>query len=462
MTANMALCSSGLVVAFAGWAYCYFRWKFFDLIDFFVLGVSLFFGVYSLVNSQLSDVSLYDPYTIIGAHLLVLLMTVAAAASGYLLPVRIRQVITFRSLLEHTRAVRGSNLLILVVAITAFSIVGVVKYGVASMGASSDVALSALPYWFKSLKQLEYSGALAGLLPCIVVRIHDCRRIKRLIWLIATFLVFSLMLVSGRRLGILAALTAGLCYLKISDTNPFSFRRVMLVTPFAAFLILIYSNVYQTYRQSLSTLAISRSFQSSTPLSEALGATDVTMEDVAARDATWTYPYLVLTVVGRQGICGGVLFIQAIKNLVPSAFQPNKEVKNADSQLEELYNLPDQDLATSIFGLTYADFGVLGMVAVPLIVCCMMLGVGSMMIFARRFSMVAVLIFGMGAQPVFMTEGSYEDYLGLFRTMALMAIVVVATDMLRAHARSITASQAPLPSHLPSGIWSCIEGNVHD
>jgi hypothetical protein len=435
MTASEALFWSGIVVTLAGWANCYARWEMLDLIDFFVLGVMLFFGVYSIVNSLLTDVSSYDPYTIIAAHLLVLVATAAVRTFGYMIPVRVRRALEFKSLLELARSVSGTSLMVLIVVSCAFSVFGLVKYGIVGAGVNDDLARSELPYWFTSLKQVEYAGTLAGLLVCTAVRVYYRRGTVRVWWTLAMLVVLVLLVVEGRRIACLSLLTLAVIYSKARQTNPFRPGRLLLAAPFGAVILLMYSNVFQTYRESFGVMALKGWFDNQASLTDAVASNDVTMANVSQREGTWTYPYLVVKVEGDNGPLKGALFTQAAKNLMPSAIQPHKEFKDPDELLEELYGLPQEDLATNIFGLTYADFGVAGIFVLVMVVCFTAAAIGFMINATGRFPIIGILVFGMGLQAMFMAEGEYENYLVLLRTLTVLLGFLFLDRLQRERAR---------------------------
>lgn len=425
MSTNVVIISLALVWLGLTWLYCHRRWQLarFDLVDLYILFVAFSYGGVPLLNAWLEDLSAYDEGTIVVVYILLAIGLVALRLSTHALPPRAREALDFNRIAVGAAEVSVSSLATIVGLMSVFSFYGFRRYGVISDAGATQV-LGALPYWFTSAKQVEYSGLAEGVFIALWPKVLVSHGRTRAVALTLLTMVLALQATWGRRSMFELLVFGLLLWALVRNRNPFA-PRMVLRWAVGFGLLFLFSNVYQNYRGYVfNPAAVQLGLERK---NKALGqaATDwgITVSNIGARVTDWEYDYIALKAIQRWGAQQGMLLAQGIENEVPLFVWPTKRYLNPDEQFNDTYGYSSHfvgDYATNLFGLTVIDYGYFAVLAFPLLLVASFAFVGAMLNFTWRYPVLYVIMAGMAIRSLLQIEGTYGDVLTLLRWAVLI------------------------------------------
>lgn len=252
--------------------------------------------------------------------------------------------------------------------------------------------------------------------------------------------VVMLLSLEGRRV-FLNMIVVGMFIIAVSRGKTktiFSARNLLRVV--VAFIVLvIFSNVYQTFRQVyLSGGSPDTDELPVFNLFDAILNFESTTENLHARMAMWRFHYLLTDAQVASGgdVMGGELLWEGLLSAVPRLIYPEKnEVRGDDMMVCQFFagmcpdfSFVDIDYPQTLFSGLQADFGIFYIVLVPIFVSTVLVLVGYFGRLSRRGTIspiLYILVFGASAELFVNIEQSVGNYFVWARDIALLTLCFV-------------------------------------
>jgi hypothetical protein len=265
------------------------------------------------------------------------------------------------------------------------------------------------PYWYTALwpflPVLIYSVALSA-----VAKI-SYRRSNAVTWIIL-LVAFLLCVIYGRRPVFYLILLSGIIWY-FPRGNLFTLKKskffILLIC-----VIIIFSNIYQTYRQDILSASIN--------LVESWGDMSATMLNLQERIGPW---YLNYRIIDSDSMpMYGAFFLNSMKNSIPRLFWPGKVVYDEDVMLADHYSLPPIDYPNNPLSTILADFGILSAFIIPLFYLFVYISAAYFLNKFRRYPLLYLVLSVMLLQFIINFESSfYAEIFGLYRYGSVVVIL---------------------------------------
>jgi hypothetical protein len=433
---NIALLTAAASLMAAVWTLTAIRWRTLSLLDLYILFVGMYFGVYTFLDAAIDDLQSFDVGTATLSLVLVALMIGMLRTTALLiLPSHVRYALQVDNLINALTRVKAADVLALCLVSSLLWAYGYVRYGVITTAADAIAGRwgAGIPYWYLCANQLQYQGLL---LACVLAAgyqyLNRCGRLERASWAIILLVTSALLLLSGRRAIINVIILVASMWSILRDKNIFRPRYAVPGVIGLTLVVLFFSNIYQTYRPYIYYKHIDNS---PARLSDAVQNFQLTLDDMQSRMADWRFNYILLKALDENIYDhtqpAGTLLRAALLSMVPAAIYPDKVAQDPNVAISATYGLALIDYPKTVFSIGQADFGYLGTVFIPLILCCVFWLIGQGLWMARNRSLAYVVLYGVAASGLFAVEGSYTDLIGIFRNAIIVVVLIECTGFVR-------------------------------
>jgi hypothetical protein len=154
-------------------------------------------------------------------------------------------------------------------------------------------------------------------------------------------------------------------------------------------------------------------------------------------------PFQVMYAISERQIddfttTNGRILLQSFYNVIPSAFLPLKETKNADEFIAEAYDLEDTDLPTGILSSFQSDISWAAFVLTPLLMVVLISGYKKLLL-SSQDSLSKLVLLGLCILTATYVEALFDAVLVNLRDLMLL----LAFGMMLRHARKLFSSPRP-------------------
>ncbi len=379
--ANLVIILMSLLLLIATIMLCKRHGSRLNLVQVYFIFVALYLGIYSFLKASIQDYSNNDVLSIIMVFgqiiaILIVISIVTKYFADYL-----GESIEINYLFRQWAKVDNYIIYSLIIIVTVIKAFGYYKFNIITNVdvASLDKIGMGVPYWFFSLMTL-----CIGLLFCVfialIVKITISSTLDKFFWSLLTIWVIILSSLNGRRSFINIAIIGGMLWIACHEKKLLRLKYLYAVLTVALSFI-IFSNIYQSYRQKMELPSIAQNSEfyhfpkenfliKTKSLPIAIFNIHSTLNNFKIRSALWEFNYLIINsqLSGKMPInpFGSILW-QGFKNSVPRIIWPDKEVISLNDLTARLYGLPIIDYGKNIFAFSQADFGLFSIVILPII-----------------------------------------------------------------------------------------------
>ena len=158
-----------------------------------------------------------------------------------------------------------------------------------------------------------------------------------------------------------------------------------------------------------------------------------TVENLAERFS----PFQVMYAISERQIANfittnGQIVLQSFYNVIPSAFLPLKETKNADEFIAQAYDLEDTDLPTGILASFQSDTSWAAFVLTPLLMVVLIAGYKKLLLISQD-SLSKLVLLGLCILTATYIEALFDAVLVNLRDL----MVLLAFSMMLRHTRKL-------------------------
>lgn len=363
------------------------KWPDIDLVDVYLIFISLYYGAYPLIRSLYLDKGVvYDSYNsnllaISLVYLQLFLIVVTMRVVSAYLPAKITGYLKVKPLIEQWAKVNNFILITIYVLLVLVQLISYFKYGIRShiVPADFDKIGKDIPYWLMSVRKIFHYITLAIAIVLVSKAVLSKDR-YRYLWLALFIVYLPFDAYFGKKGFINIVVMSAIIWLVINETKLFKLKNVMI----AGLVVLSYfiaSNLYETYRYDLYAVGVSHR-RLANPISAALDF-NKTLVNLKVRPGTWEFNYLVfdrqLKAPGKV-TTNGAITREGFKNAVPRIFWPDKTILIPPKILAEAYNETEENvsLGTNIFGIGQAEFGYYSIIIVPVVLILVIIMMASL------------------------------------------------------------------------------------
>ncbi len=372
----------------------YKKWGRFDLFDFYVMLIGLYFGLWGIAGSILTGAK---GYNILSTFLAFMIALIPVFITWYLLNyvsinANYRNTISYLSFEKISKKlleVNGYFLSIFVLLLLAFMIYSMNTYNIAV--AYSITSLEAyhihLPVWYKVIFSL-YRSLLMTATIVLTIRLYNSRGFRFWGWFTLSIIIFTLTALFGRASYVTFWLIFFITYVikhkpKIFSATPIIFLVLIFMST------VLFSNFYQRIRAPLVLLPPKPELHSDIPrtlsdhyfrdklwpqlskraltphqASEIVSDSSGTVSNFKKRPASWGFNYLFIDQQIHHGyyksLSYGAILKAAVIFTIPREIWKNKPANQLQPLAFKLNGLNYTYVrAPSLFGFLQADFGFL-------------------------------------------------------------------------------------------------------
>lgn len=350
----------------------HYRRQYFGLLELHFFAITLYFSIYTLIDQILNPPIDVNELVVIELFGLLTATVMMTALYKYLCGpfIRKRTSLSYMAM-SWTNANQRTMMWILVIVIL-FNISLYLKFGIISHFSDEELRLLGIeiPSWVGPLKVSLTSLAFSVFLfacSSLILNKGKEKRLLNIIFICVTLIIFAL---NGRRSIINLAIIA-IPLLHLARGRSLYSMRNFLYFALAGLMLIIFSNIYQTYRGELLSVSGARESKSLPNLYEAATNFESTTDNLVARMAMWKFNYAIANQQFMNDIhpLFGELHWKTFLNAVPSFLWPEKTYIDADFIVASRYGLNGMiDYPTSNFSSMQADFGVGTILLYPFLV----------------------------------------------------------------------------------------------
>jgi hypothetical protein len=435
---NSTLLVCSLLILGLAFLFGRLRWSRIDVVDVYVLMVSIFFGGYTLVDAVVKDLSTVNPFL----AALVLLLVVATVGIIWLmsriLPIRLQRALQIRYLMAQWLRVDGKVVVLLLGVTILLQLYSYQQFGLLASHdllilLAGDLALSGItmPYWFTAASSLMIPLVFSTFI-AVALKVFTSQARTRTYWMIVLISVVLVASLYGRRNIFYVVFVFCILWCLAKEKNLFSLRSGLLALTVLPILV-VFSNIYQTYRAAAANpmnAAPNDPYISASRVYDAAVDIDATISTLQERMAMWQYNYLIIyEQIEHHGldIPYGELLWQGFKNTIPSVLWAEKTVYDLDEMAAYMYGIPVIDYPTNNFAMAQADFGLLSLVLLPLALLLVFLSIALLIQATQRHPTLLWLISGPFLFHLLNIEADYADLFILYRNMLILIFVYLVT-----------------------------------
>ena len=344
-----------------------------------------------------------------------------------------------------------------------FRIYLLAKYGAASfqlLALRQEVDAS---YLEASLNTLLLYPALGAFFAYVIKGVFDPRSLLQPLITALSLFIFLFVclfgeLLSSRRFmfSILVLIALALVY-RQGAPNPILRPRILIMAGFLGLITLALAEFYQQIRFNLfepeflslvnegDIFSIARAVFVYFTLEPSVQHTVVPVESFATvENLTERFsPFQVMYAISERQIdnpitTNGQIFFQSFYNVIPSAFLPLKETKNADEFIAQAYDLEDTDLPTGILASFQSDISWAAFVLTPLLMVMIIAGYKKLLL-SSQDSLSKLVLLGLCILTATYIEALFDAVLVNLRDL----VVLLAFSMILRHTRKLFSVPRP-------------------
>jgi len=326
---------------------------------FLVFGAIQFFGL-AVADVFLREIDELDSVVVTVAQLSVLFAYIVTwGVSRAIISKQSPLVIV--NLLAIGERIATSLLVAGLIGVSLLRLYAFLEYGVASHIdiTHTDGGAVTMPYGFTSLYNIMNPVVIMIFLAAVAKVTASGERPRRNWYVdLAVGLIAGILLMTfGRRMALyVSIMTVVVVLIRQRKTRLIYWvGGLVLVIGF----MLVFSNIYQGYRQFLAPRADIRAGS----LGEAAGDMHATIENLRERDKVWQFHYSILDEQLRgtsRDVPYGEITLQAAANSIPRVFWPNKVAIQLDAMVARIYGFEITDYPGSTLAFLVADYGSIG------------------------------------------------------------------------------------------------------
>jgi hypothetical protein len=442
---NLTLLVCALFILGLAFLFGRLRWSRIDLVDVYILMVSIFFGVYTLVDAVVKDFSWVNPFLAASVLLLVVATVGITWLVSRMLPIRLQRTLQIRYLMTQWLRVDGKVILALLGVTILFQLYSKQRFGLFAshdlfflLAERQELGIT-LPYWYTSAASL-----LIGLVFCtfvaVTVKVFTSQARTRAYWMIALVTVMLVATLYGRRVTWYLVFVFCILWYIAKERNLFSPRSGLLALIVLPILV-VFSNIYLGYRAAASipmNAASNNSELSVSGVYRAAANMDATLSTLGERMAMWQFNYFILHAqIKHHGldIPYGDLLWQGFENTIPRVLWADKTFYYLDTMVARLYEIPNTDYPTNNFAMAQADFGLLSLIVLPLVLFFVFLSMALLIRATRSHPTLLWLVSAFFLLYLLSIEGDYADIFLIYKSMFILvftySVMYLFTQALR-------------------------------
>jgi hypothetical protein len=374
-----------------------------DVIDIYIIFVLLHFGLYPFVKGlSFSKDVIFDfhhsnPLVIglIFAHVL-LILAIIRVVSWYI-PSKLANYLKIRNLIEQWSHINKYVLLSIYAALILFQIISYYKYGVITYIMPEDFARIGkhLPYWFTSIRTIYPLFSFLIFLG-LFSNILKSKGYYQYVWIILTILFVPIATIYGRRFFLAMIVASAIFWIAEKREKIFQLKYLKVgVVVVCGFLL--FSNLFQAYRQTFQTVGQVNLEKLKNPFAAAINF-KATLKNLTLRPGTWEFNFLVFNKQFSKPdmTTNGKITWEGFKSSIPRFFWHGKKFTCIDDILADLYHVKPKeiDIGKNLFGVVQVDFGYLSLIIVPTIILSLVVIMGILINITGQYPTVLWLFSG--------------------------------------------------------------------
>jgi hypothetical protein len=357
--------------------YLYTKWPDLDVIDLYIIFVLLHFGFYPFIRGLyfgkdiIFDFRNADPLALglVFAQVLIILLIIRGISLYF--PATIANYLKIGYLIEQWAKINKYLLLLIYLCLVIFPIVSYYKYGVRTYILPEDFEKIGknLPYWFTSIRTAYVSIAFCIFLG-LFSKIAKSTKPQQIVWIILTVIFVPIVTIYGRRYFLNMIAMAAILWLAYKKINIFRIKYLSIGLLLIG-VFFLFSNMYQSYRDTLFTVGKVNLSKLQNPVSAALNFNS-TINNLKYRAGTWEFNFLVFNnQVNKSGMAtNGKITYEGFKSCIPRFFWPEKHFTLIDDILVGLCQVTYREVFTgkNLFGIAQVEFGYYSLLIMPAII----------------------------------------------------------------------------------------------
>lgn len=444
--------------------FCRKEWSQFDIVDLYILFVGMYFGAYSLVKALLVDYSIYNPWIIIIVFSQIIVVLAIILIIWRQVPKAFRQALEIKQLLREWSKCNKYFIILSLAILIAIQAFGYVEYNIFSHVDHHRLSLIGrpLPYWFSSSLVFFNDFAFCIFIAVSAKIITTDGHVEKL-WLIPLTILFLIASFYGRR-SLISLVIIGTIIVFLSQGKELFKLKYFKILPILLLAIIMFSNLYQTYRAILQSQGQTNLLQYESqgrinpnhlknPLRAAFDFT-ATLKNISYRTTAWEFNYLIfdLQSIEKVPLQLGRLSWQSLKNSIPKVFWPNKEIIPFINSIAKLYTIPYRDYEKNNFIFAQLEVGYFSIIVLPIFMVTLFILMGGTVIITRKHPILLLMLSGLVINYLINIEQNPDDVFILIRNMILCCCVyslgyegVKIIDLVRTSATKVRPSDSTFP-----------------
>ncbi len=416
------------------------RWWRLDVVDVYILMVAVFFGIYTFVDALVKDHSWSDPALAASVIALVIATLMVLWLGSRLLPPQIKEPLRVRYLITQWERIDSRFILLLVGLMLIFELYTYQQFGVfvshdtfVTPTEETKRELAVFPYWVTSIAALTIALNFCAFVAA-TTKLFASTGKEYVYWLLLLVLILLFATFLGRRNVFYYMFIFILIWHLVKGRNLFTLRTTYLLL-LAVPVLLVFSNIYQTYRYH--EVHIAPGLTNNVPIDVAefvsVGTSaEVTYSNLENRMAMWEFSYLILEKQQHNFAQPpyGIIIWQDLQNTIPKVLWPHKVPYNIDLFTADRYGLPAYDYPTNNFATVQGDFGYLSVIVLPIQLLFVFTSLAVLVQVTRRYPVLLLLFSGMTLYYLLAIESDYHYLVLLYRNIILVAIVFLTLQIL--------------------------------
>lgn len=349
-----------------------YRRQYFGLLELHFFAILLYFSIYTLIDQIFDTPEGFNELIVIELFGLLTATVLITAIYKNLcgLFVRKRTSLLYMAL-QWTNANQVTMIWIFIMVIL-FNISLYLKFGIISHFSDEELRLLGIeiPSWVGPVKVFLTSLAFSVFLfssSRIILNKGKEKRLQDIIFISVILIMFAL---NGRRSIINLAIIVIALVSLMRGRSLYSLRN-MSYFALAGLVLIIFSNIYQTYRVEFLSISGARDLGNIPDFYEAATNFNLTSDNLVDRMAMWKFNYFIVDQQFSSNMAPllGELHWKTFLNAVPSFIWSEKAYIDADFIVASRYGLDVmRDYPTSNFSSMQADFGVGAIFLYPFLV----------------------------------------------------------------------------------------------
>ena len=408
------------------------KWPDLDVIDVYLIFVLFHFGFYPFIRGLyfgkdiIFDFRQADPLALglVFGQVLIILMIIRGISLYF--PTIIAYNLKLSYLIQQWSKVNKYLLLSIYLLLMVFPFISYYKYGIRTYILPEDYEKigKQLPYWFTSIRTTYiYIGFCVFL--GLVAKITQSKNSQKVMWIILTIIYVPIITISGRRYFLNMIVMAAILWFGYNKINIFRLKYLSIaLLLFSVFLL--FSNMYQSYRDTLFTVGKVDLNKLENPISAALNFNS-TIKNLKIRAGTWEFNFLIFNnQINKSGMAThGKITFEAIKSSIPRFFWPEKQFSLIDDILVRLCKVTYQEVFTgkNIFGIAQVDYSYYSIIIVPVTILLIFLMMAGLINISLRYPTFLLLFTGIIIDYLINIEENGNMIFIMFRNILLLLLL---------------------------------------